>query len=259
MALKRFLYHITTNTDSTEDSVHCFRDDTGRWLAYTIDDKSPAPFPVSISASTNISHPGLTAATRSLPPEHNERLLNTLFRQHLNQNICFDLNYALTDVNDSSDLSSNYIGQPVNCSGLGVILDPPTIPNLVSPVNNNNGEGSLSIGGSGSICGSNGTVNHGLSKIQNPLQGSSSTSSTSGSNQQTIVSSTGAVCSQTYEIHTSPMVRPPPSMPYNNFTDRHRRLRNLLGNLDTVTGASNNSPNEPPPPNQVRFFFFFLS
>ncbi|XP_023246263.1 pecanex-like protein 3 [Copidosoma floridanum] len=273
LALTHVLYHITTNTDTTEDPVHYFRDDTGRWVAYTIDENSPTlKLPGAMTAAVPSGPQGLTsAAARSLPPEHNERLLNTLLRQHLNQNLCFDLNYAMSDINDAPSLSNNNYSSPsVNSAGLAVILDSPSMPTIqtfTSPVNNNNhinmnnnnninnnnnnsiinnNNNNNNHGSSTSAIGNSSVSVNGQTKIQNPLQASSSAASASN---QAIVASTSGICTQMYEGPTVPT----PQLPYcqfNNFADRHRRLQSLLGNLDSVSMLSNSTPSEPPPPNQ---------
>ncbi|XP_032676512.1 pecanex-like protein 1 isoform X2 [Odontomachus brunneus] len=106
--------HLATNhNDTSEGAVHYFRDDNGCWLAYTFDEKAS----------------DIAAATQ-LPSNHNnEKLLNTLLRQQLNQNLHYDTNWELTD-----SLSNSYSSLSLNSAGLTVIIDTP--PVLSSPASN---------------------------------------------------------------------------------------------------------------------------
>ncbi|CAL1678982.1 unnamed protein product [Lasius platythorax] len=112
-------YHLATNqNDTSEGAVHYFRDDNGRWLAYTFDEKSCSDV--------------ATAATMTQMPAnpHNEKLLNTLLRQQLNQNMHYDAaNWELAD-----SLSNSYSSLSLNSAGLTVIIDTP--PVLSSPASN---------------------------------------------------------------------------------------------------------------------------
>nr|XP_050854657.1 pecanex-like protein 1 isoform X1 [Vespula vulgaris] len=105
--------HLATNhNDTSEGAVHYFRDDNGGWLAYTFDEKGS----------------GLATATQ-IPSSNNEKLLNTLLRQQLNQNLHYDANWELTD-----SLSNSYSSLSLNSAGLTVIIDTP--PVLSSPASN---------------------------------------------------------------------------------------------------------------------------
>lgn len=112
-------YHLATNqNDTSEGAVHYFRDDNGRWLAYTFDEKGCS----DITAAT--------AMTQMPANPHNEKLLNTLLRQQLNQNIHYDAtNWELAD-----SLSNSYSSLSLNSAGLTVIIDTP--PVLSSPASN---------------------------------------------------------------------------------------------------------------------------
>lgn len=112
-------YHLATNqNDTSEGAVHYFRDDNGRWLAYTFDEKGCS----DITAAT--------AMTQMPTNPHNEKLLNTLLRQQLNQNIHYDAtNWELAD-----SLSNSYSSLSLNSAGLTVIIDTP--PVLSSPASN---------------------------------------------------------------------------------------------------------------------------
>lgn len=106
--------HLAANhNDTSEDAVHYFRDDNGCWLAYTFGEK---PSDVATSTQTSSNH-------------KNEKLLNTLLRQQLNQNLHCDMNWELAD-----SLSNSYSSLSLNSAGLTVIIDTP--PVLSSPVNN---------------------------------------------------------------------------------------------------------------------------
>ena len=102
----------TSHNDTSEGAVHCFRDDSGRWLAYTFDEKGS----------------GIATATR-ISSNHNEKLLNTLLRQQINQNLQCNTNWELPD-----SLSNSYSSLSLNSAGLTVIIDTP--PALSSPTNN---------------------------------------------------------------------------------------------------------------------------
>lgn len=105
--------HLATNhNDTSEGAVHYFRDDNGCWLAYTFDEKASD-----------------IAATMSSNHNNNEKLLNTLLRQQLNQNLHYETNWELTD-----SLSNSYSSLSLNSAGLTVIIDTP--PLLSSPASN---------------------------------------------------------------------------------------------------------------------------
>ncbi|XP_043476640.1 pecanex-like protein 1 [Leptopilina heterotoma] len=104
----------TSHNDTSEGAVHCFRDDSGRWLAYTFDEKGS----------------GFPSVTRYSSSNHNEKLLNTLLRQQINQNLHSNTNWELPD-----SLSNSYSSLSLNSAGLTVIIDTP--PALSSPTNNN--------------------------------------------------------------------------------------------------------------------------
>ena len=104
----------TSHNDTSEGAVHCFRDDSGRWLAYTFDEKGS----------------GIAAASR-ISSNHSEKLLNTLLRQQINQNLHCNTNWELPD-----SLSNSYSSLSLNSAGLTVIIDTPSV--LSSPTNNLN-------------------------------------------------------------------------------------------------------------------------
>lgn len=107
--------HLATNhNDTSEGAVHYFRDDNGSWLAYTFDEKAC----------------DIATATTQMPGSHNsEKLLNSLLRQQLNQNLYYDANWELAD-----SLSNSYSSLSLNSAGLTVIIDTP--PVLSSPASN---------------------------------------------------------------------------------------------------------------------------
>ncbi|KAG9436170.1 pecanex-like protein 1 [Apis mellifera carnica] len=73
--------HLVSNhNDAVEAAVPYFRDENGRWLAYTFDEKG-----------SNV------AAAAQVPSNNNDKLLNTLLRQQLNQNLHYDANWELID------------------------------------------------------------------------------------------------------------------------------------------------------------------
>lgn len=116
--MTRFLYHITANPETPEDSVHYFRDDGGRWLAYTFDEKAVAASGGTMPVIPSIAAGAAATTPARAMPEQNEgrsQLLNTLLRQHLNQNLHYDGNYDLPDVPDLS--SNSYSSLSLNSAG----------------------------------------------------------------------------------------------------------------------------------------------
>ncbi|KYM94892.1 Pecanex-like protein 1 [Cyphomyrmex costatus] len=112
--------HLATNqNDTSEGAVHYFRDDNGHWLAYTFDEKG-LDMTAAAAAAT---------ATQIPANPHNEKLLNTLLRQQLNQNIHYDATWELAE-----SLSNSYSSLSLNSAGLTVIIDTP--PVLSSPASN---------------------------------------------------------------------------------------------------------------------------
>lgn len=103
ITLTRFLYHITSNNESGQDeSVHYFRDDYGRWLACKVDEKDNGG---GIGA-LNVSQ----VQPSNVP---NDKLLNSLLRQQLNQNF-HEGNWVWPDHrprNSCSSLSLNSAGE----------------------------------------------------------------------------------------------------------------------------------------------------
>jgi len=113
--------HLATNqNDTSEGAVHYFRDDNGRWLAYTFDEKGSDVAAAAASVAT---------AAQISTNSHNEKLLNTLLRQQLNQNLHYDTNWEFAD-----SLSNSYSSLSLNSAGLTVIIDTP--PVLSSPASN---------------------------------------------------------------------------------------------------------------------------
>ncbi|XP_011311909.1 pecanex-like protein 1 isoform X2 [Fopius arisanus] len=108
--------HLATNhNDTSEGAVHCYRDDNGRWLAYTFDEKGSG-----------------VATSVPIPPGPSDKLLNTLLmRQQLGVDHYpqLDGNLELTD-----SLSNSYSSLSLNSAGLTVIIDTP--PVLSSPAIN---------------------------------------------------------------------------------------------------------------------------
>ncbi|XP_033209736.1 pecanex-like protein 1 isoform X3 [Belonocnema kinseyi] len=102
----------TSHNDTSEGAVHCFRDDSGRWLAYTFDEKGS----------------GIATASR-ISSNDNEKLLNTLLRQQISQNLHCNTNWELPD-----SLSNSYSSLSLNSAGLTVIVDTPSA--LSSPTSN---------------------------------------------------------------------------------------------------------------------------
>ncbi|KYQ56080.1 Pecanex-like protein 1 [Trachymyrmex zeteki] len=112
--------HLATNqNDTSEGAVHYFRDDNGHWLAYTFDEKG-----IDVTAAA-----AAATATQIPTNPHNEKLLNTLLRQQLNQNIHYDATWELAE-----SLSNSYSSLSLNSAGLTVIIDTP--PVLSSPASN---------------------------------------------------------------------------------------------------------------------------
>ncbi|XP_018344751.1 PREDICTED: pecanex-like protein 1 isoform X2 [Trachymyrmex septentrionalis] len=112
--------HLATNqNDTSEGAVHYFRDDNGHWLAYTFDEKG-----LDVTAAA-----AAATATQIPANPHNEKLLNSLLRQQLNQNIHYDATWELAE-----SLSNSYSSLSLNSAGLTVIIDTP--PVLSSPASN---------------------------------------------------------------------------------------------------------------------------
>ncbi|OXU21584.1 hypothetical protein TSAR_015155 [Trichomalopsis sarcophagae] len=246
--LTRFLYHITANPETPEDSVHYFRDDGGRWLAYTFDDKAVAASGGTMPAIPPIATGAAATTPARVMPEPSEgrsQLLNTLLRQHLNQNLHYDGNYDLPDVPDLS--SNSYSSLSLNSAGLTVVIDTPpalTPPVLSSPVNNNNNTSSsnnnnTSNSGAGSSNGS-GAMGGQSKLLPGPLPSATmSSSNVTASNQAVVASTSGGAgtSSEGNNPHNSQR------MPYrqlitDSIADRNRRLQSLLGNLETANAAN---------------------
>ncbi|KAJ8683819.1 hypothetical protein QAD02_019611 [Eretmocerus hayati] len=134
MALMRFLYHIRTNPDAPDlDSMHYCRDDDGRWMAYALDEKmaSASMSPAVLASSSE----ALSSTPSFLPREYNEKLFNSLLRQHLNPNLYYEGNYDLPDLPDLSN--NSYSSLSLNSAGLAVVVDTPGVPSppvLSSPI-----------------------------------------------------------------------------------------------------------------------------
>ncbi|XP_031828989.1 pecanex isoform X2 [Nomia melanderi] len=99
--------HLAANHNDTEIPF-----EIGRWLAYTVDEKGST-----------------VAAAAQVPSNNNDKLLNTLLRQQLNQNLHYDTNWEIAD-----SLSNSYSSLSLNSAGLSVIIDTP--PVLSSPESN---------------------------------------------------------------------------------------------------------------------------
>ncbi|XP_046486198.1 pecanex-like protein 1 isoform X1 [Neodiprion pinetum] len=102
----------TSHNDTTEGAVHCFRDENGRWLTYTFDEKG-----TGIANTSQIASSG------------NGKLLNTLLRQQVYQSLHCDETWDLTN-----SLAKSYSTLSLNSAALTVIIDTP--PVLSSPVTN---------------------------------------------------------------------------------------------------------------------------
>ncbi|XP_034952503.1 pecanex-like protein 1 isoform X2 [Chelonus insularis] len=106
-------YHLATNhNDTSEGAIHYFRDDNGRWLTYTFDEKSSG-----------------VATTASILPSSNDKFLNSLLLHQRSQNGLLDP-HCLGD-----SLSNSYSSLSLNSAGLTLIIDTP--PVLSSPAANN--------------------------------------------------------------------------------------------------------------------------
>ncbi|CAK9799436.1 Pecanex-like protein 1 [Anthophora quadrimaculata] len=105
--------HLVANyNDTIEAAAPYFRDENGRWLAYTFDEKGSG-----------------VAAASQVPSSNNDKLLNTLLRSQLNQNLHYDANWEVTD-----SLSNSLSSLSLNSHELSVIIDTP--PVLSSPESN---------------------------------------------------------------------------------------------------------------------------
>ncbi|KZC13014.1 PREDICTED: pecanex-like protein 1 [Dufourea novaeangliae] len=114
--------HLDAHHNDTEvpfEVVPCFRDEIGRWLTYDVDEKGSSVATAAAAATT----------TTQVPSNNNDKLLNTLLRQQLNQNLHYDANWELTD-----SLSNSYSSLSLNSAGLSAIIDTP--PVLSSPESN---------------------------------------------------------------------------------------------------------------------------
>lgn len=99
----------TSHNDTSDGSVHCFKDEHGNWLTYTFDEKGLG------TANSGIS---------SVTPISNSKLLNTLLRQQHSQN---QLAVPVSDINwnDTNEEISNS-SMSLNSSGLTIIFDSPS-------------------------------------------------------------------------------------------------------------------------------------
>ncbi|GLV35789.1 pecanex [Carabus blaptoides fortunei] len=118
MASGQGTHLATSHNDTSDGSVHCFKDEHGNWLTYTFDEK------------------GLGTANSGLPvtPAANNKLLNTLLRQQHTQN---QLTVPVVELNwnENNDAISNS-SVSLNSSGLTIIFDSPsnsvTLKNITS-------------------------------------------------------------------------------------------------------------------------------
>lgn len=99
----------TSHNDTSDGSVHCFKDEHGNWLTYTFDEKG-----------LGTANSGITPVT----PIANSKLLNTLLRQQHNQN---QLSLPVSDLNwnENNEVMSNS-SMSLNSSGLTIIFDSPS-------------------------------------------------------------------------------------------------------------------------------------
>lgn len=97
----------TSHNDTSDGSVHCFKDEHGNWLTYTFDEKG---------LGTANSGPPVT-------PIANSKLLNTLLRQQHNQN---QLTLPVSDINWNENEVMSNSSVSLNSSGLTIIFDSPS-------------------------------------------------------------------------------------------------------------------------------------
>ncbi|XP_011688823.1 PREDICTED: pecanex-like protein 1 isoform X2 [Wasmannia auropunctata] len=117
-------YHLAqTPNDTSEGAVHYFLDDNGKWWAYSFE-KGPDVAAAAAAAAAA----AVTTAQMSANP-HNEKLLNTVLRQQVNQNAHYDATWEVAE-----SLSNSYSSLSLNSAGLTVIIDTP--PVLSSPASN---------------------------------------------------------------------------------------------------------------------------
>ncbi|XP_076632780.1 pecanex isoform X1 [Colletes latitarsis] len=165
------------------EAVPSFGDENGRWLAYTFDEKGSG-----------------VAAAAQVPSSSNNKLLNTLLRQQLNQDLHYGAKWELTD-----SLSNSCSSLSLNSAGLSVIIDTP--PVLSSPESNQTkAQNSLS---SNLVSSNTGSTNHCTVEI-----------SERDSNQCTIETLERDLFHQDIISHMDSM------------TDRNGRLQGLLGYLN---------------------------
>lgn len=97
----------TSHNDTSDGSVHCFKDEHGNWLTYTFDEKGLGTANAGVAPVTPIA---------------NSKLLNTLLRQQHSQN-----QLAVPDINwneNNEDMSNSSMS--LNSSGLTIIFDSPS-------------------------------------------------------------------------------------------------------------------------------------
>lgn len=112
MATGQGTHLATSHNDTSDGSVHCFKDEHGNWLTYTFDEKGLG------TANSGIS---------SVTPLSNSKLLNTLLRQQHNQLSQNQLSLPVADINwnDTNEEISNS-SMSLNSSGLTIIFDSPS-------------------------------------------------------------------------------------------------------------------------------------
>lgn len=109
MASGQGTHLATSHNDTSDGSVHYFKDEHGNWLTYTFDEK------------------GMGTANTGLPvtPANNNKLLNTLLRQQHSQTQLTVPVAELNWNNENNDAISNS-SVSLNSSGLTIIFDSPT-------------------------------------------------------------------------------------------------------------------------------------
>lgn len=198
--------HLVANhNDAIEATVPYFHDENERWLACTFDEKASG-----------------VAAAAQVPSSNNDKLLNTLLRQQLNQNLHYDRNWELTDT-----LSISSSSPSLNSLDLSIHIDTP--PVLSSPKSNQTkAQNSFS---SNLVSSNTGSTNHSTGETSERDQFHQNTGNSNQCELETLELET----LERDQFHQDIMSR------IESMTDRNRRLRNLLGyfNLNLYPADSN--------------------
>ncbi|XP_012134534.1 pecanex isoform X2 [Megachile rotundata] len=192
--------HLVANhNDTIEATVPYFHDESERWLAYTFDEKTSD-----------------AAAAAQVPSSNNDKLLNTLLRQQLNQNLRYDRNWELTDT-----LSISSSSPSLNSLDLSIHIDTP--PVLSSPKSNQTkAQNSFS---SNLVSSNTGSTNHSTGETSERDQFHQNAGNSNQCEPETLER-------DQFHLYMSRI---------ESMTDRNRRLRNLLGyfNLNLYPVDSN--------------------